>query len=700
MRTLCARLILFSLIALAAAGSSVTAGEITIGESQGSVYRGLVDGFPGIFPFDGVADSLNNSLGAVFKAGVTQERGVAEFPLNGLASMCLAPEDIFDATLTFNIDDVFSTLGPGAELNGEAASEIVVHAYDADGAITASDFQNIQEPLEAVDTTGFGTITDASLGVSGPLAFEVDVASALRARVGTATHFGILFRVSDSPTGTSLDNLGINSAGPAGVGGAAFPFLTITAPLHLADFILLGRGHRLHLAGRGGRSGLRRDPGESIAGDRCRRRHRPGRRGLHREQFGRSLHNRQRRCRRSFPRLDLLLCHETGGRIGRGALWRLFDLQGARRCAGRLLMMPPARRAFRIPWRRMLPLLAVAAVACVLGSVEAAERAERIRKKIETVEQRLAAIEIELPAASAAQREALLQEKESLTGKLEKLKVQLAVLDPADADDIHDVGMVEQVSVTATTSELPTRISPVPTQVVTREQIDAVSTENIEQILALVPGVTLQRNTPFTMGATTLSLQGSQSDHVAILLDGRPFSGGIDGIVDVRDIPAGDIDHIEVVRGPGSAIHGSAAMAGVINIITRQGSERSSVEATVGGGTFDRRFGRVGFGGAAGPARYYVFGQTSSYKPEEQWGDFSTQIAEDDDQTRNNVHASLDFPLEDAVVPRRRFLPEGGERGERREGPGLRGGMVEGLRPHLQSHRVGEPVRLLARERL
>jgi hypothetical protein len=141
MRSACALSTLFAVTAtLAAAAGSVPAAEITIGENQGAVYRGIVDGFPGVFPFDGTGDSTNNSLGVAFKAGVTQERGVAEFPLAGLAALCIAPADIFEATLTFNIDDVFSTFGPGAEFNGEAANEIVVHAYDADGAVTTSDW--------------------------------------------------------------------------------------------------------------------------------------------------------------------------------------------------------------------------------------------------------------------------------------------------------------------------------------------------------------------------------------------------------------------------------------------------------------------------------------------------------------------------------------------------------------------------------
>ena len=191
-----------------------------------------------LFPFDGNADAPD-LLGSGLKAGVTEERGIAEFPLGGLTAMCLAPADIAGATLSFNIDDVLSSFGPGTEFNGEASSSYAIHPYSGNGLVGPADFVDfgrIGAPPFVVDTTPFGIITDESLGSSGPLLFEVDVTDALIDELGSGTHLGFVFKTDDSPTGASLDNLGDMGAGPPGVNGSVMPFVTVmTGPLHLSD---------------------------------------------------------------------------------------------------------------------------------------------------------------------------------------------------------------------------------------------------------------------------------------------------------------------------------------------------------------------------------------------------------------------------------------------------------------------------------
>lgn len=204
----------------------IHAATVIIDSTSGAVFDGVLDGFPTIAPFDGTADFGGNQLGVVFKQGVTEERGIGEFALHALDGVPAAA--IASAVLRFNIDDVLSTLGPGTDLNGRAAQEIAIYTYDGDGIVALDDFNRIERAPYSVDTSAHGTINDALLRPSGPLFFEVDVTDDLREALGAdAPALGIIWRTADSPTGTSLDNLGDMSLGPPGVNGSRLPILTI-----------------------------------------------------------------------------------------------------------------------------------------------------------------------------------------------------------------------------------------------------------------------------------------------------------------------------------------------------------------------------------------------------------------------------------------------------------------------------------------
>ena len=79
---------------------------------------------------------------------------------------------------------------------------------------------------------------------------------------------------------------------------------------------------------------------------------------------------------------------------------------------------------------------------------------------------------------------------------------------------------------------------------------------------------------------STLRIQGLGGEHVKILVDGVPLVGRQNGILDLSQINVSSIDHIEIVEGPMSVVYGSNAMAGVINIITKE-NKRESMSAGV-----------------------------------------------------------------------------------------------------------------------
>ena len=193
----------------------------TLDAGNGADYDSVGDGWffttPPNQPPDGVGDSGNQALAVGKINGTLELRAMAEFPLVPLAGVTAA--DIQSATLHFRIDDIVGTFGPGATFDGTASDPIAVYGYPADGTVTVADFA--PAGLVSQSVVNIGVITDASLAISGPVDFTVDVTQLVKDRLTAAdAAVGILFGTLDSPTATSLDD-----AGP-GVGGL-LPYLTI-----------------------------------------------------------------------------------------------------------------------------------------------------------------------------------------------------------------------------------------------------------------------------------------------------------------------------------------------------------------------------------------------------------------------------------------------------------------------------------------
>lgn len=108
----------------------------------------------------------------------------------------------------------------------------------------------------------------------------------------------------------------------------------------------------------------------------------------------------------------------------------------------------------------------------------------------------------------------------------------------------------------------------------------------VSEALAGVPGVVMVQNGSFGSVASTF-FRGAEADHTKVLVDGVEVNQP-GGSFDFSGIPLGDVERIEVVRGPASALYGSDAMAGVINIITRRGHGPMGASVSARGGTYGR----------------------------------------------------------------------------------------------------------------
>jgi outer membrane cobalamin receptor len=140
----------------------------------------------------------------------------------------------------------------------------------------------------------------------------------------------------------------------------------------------------------------------------------------------------------------------------------------------------------------------------------------------------------------------------------------------------------ETVVVTAAQVEQPLSKTPDSVTVISGEEIEAKQLFTLGAALRSVPGLTVQQNGgPGTV--TSLFTRGGESDYTLVLIDGvraNAFGGGMD----LSQVPLNDVERIEIVRGPQSALYGSDAIGGVVQIITRTGGSPSA-QAQIEGGS-------------------------------------------------------------------------------------------------------------------
>jgi len=127
---------------------------------------------------------------------------------------------------------------------------------------------------------------------------------------------------------------------------------------------------------------------------------------------------------------------------------------------------------------------------------------------------------------------------------------------------------LDQIVITGTRTPRALEDSPVRVEVITREDLDRLHARSLQDALRYVPGLILRDIG--AKGGQAVYMQGLGPDRVLILIDGMPITASTGSTVDLSQIALMDVERIEVVKGALSALYGSSAMGGVINVITRE----------------------------------------------------------------------------------------------------------------------------------
>src|ERR1700731_4046494 len=155
----------------------------------------------------------------------------------------------------------------------------------------------------------------------------------------------------------------------------------------------------------------------------------------------------------------------------------------------------------------------------------------------------------------------------------------------ADGDQLPEAE-AQPVVVSATRFDIPLDQSPASVSVIDSQDFENRQVERVADALRAVPGLSVVQ-TGTAGQLTSVFTRGLRSEHTQVLLDGVPINQGLQGAFNFADLTTDNIDRIEVVRGPQSTLYGPRALAGVIQIFTKQGEGTPGATFTAEGGSYD-----------------------------------------------------------------------------------------------------------------
>lgn len=158
-------------------------------------------------------------------------------------------------------------------------------------------------------------------------------------------------------------------------------------------------------------------------------------------------------------------------------------------------------------------------------------------------------------------------------------------------------------------------VAPTAIAVLTQEEIRRSGAVTLPDTLRLATGLHVARGNGSGYAISARGFNSSAGNKLQVLLDGRslytPLFSGV--FWEIQDTMLEDLDRIEVVRGPGATLWGANAVNGVINVVSKSARDTQGMLLLGGGGSEERAFGGLRYGGQAGESTYYrVYGKYQS----------------------------------------------------------------------------------------
>ncbi len=205
----------------------------------------------------------------------------------------------------------------------------------------------------------------------------------------------------------------------------------------------------------------------------------------------------------------------------------------------------------------------------------------------------------------------------------------------------------EVITITSTRSMIDQNKIAGSLQVIDRQQIENSGAITLTELLRTIPSTNISASGP-TGSLTEIRFRGSESNHILVTIDGIEINDAAQGgLTDFAHLLTDNIERIEILKGPQSALWGSAAMSGIINIVTRQESQnqqKGAIGARIGNnslfsanGLYGMNIDDISFN--VGVSHLSTDGENISRE-----GD------EDDGYTNTNVFANLSYEIDNANI--------------------------------------------------
>lgn len=183
--------------------------------------------------------------------------------------------------------------------------------------------------------------------------------------------------------------------------------------------------------------------------------------------------------------------------------------------------------------------------------------------------------------------------------------VEPGVTTELEFDLRENIFLTDEVVVTAMRKSLLMEDVPITTELIRRQEILEKGSETLVDILENRPGINIDSG---PSGEEFIYLNGVDSKRILVLEDNLPLSGKVYDRIPLSRIDSDMIERVEIVRGPSSAIYGSEAMGGVVNIITRGYADGNLISASGRGGSNEMYSGEVTLSGKSRGFGYFLSG--------------------------------------------------------------------------------------------